>query len=206
MHHCHDIHHMCFLFIFILFIVYLFFLLFIENVQMHLGIHIQCMHKNRACVCFLFYSVICDITTSCHFLTSHVITTTTITMTAITPTNGSSSRGSRCDASQAPGMFFFYPTTTLTSSSTTTTTTTAAVEAWDVMCLEPQVCSFFILPPLWPEAAAAAPLPPLPPPPSLSVFFWNLFHVYFTGNACTSNCTCLSYVLFSFWLWKHMYE
>ena len=77
MHHCHDIHHMCFLFIFI---VYSFFLLFTENVQTCWGICMQCMHKNHACICFLFYSfifclLICDITTSCHFLTSHVITT-----------------------------------------------------------------------------------------------------------------------------------
>ena len=44
----------------------------------------------------------------------------------------------------------------------------AAAGARDAMCLKPQVCSFdfiFILPPLWPPPAAAAPLPPLPPPP-----------------------------------------
>ena len=36
----------------------------------------------------------------------------------------------------------------------------------------------------------------------LYMHFFILFYVYSTRNTCTSNCTHVSYVLFSFWLWK----
>ena len=71
------------------------------------------IHAQFSCMCFNFHFIqffcllICDITTSHHFLTRHVTPQPPSPWLPSTPTNDSSSRGLRCDVSWAIGMFSF---------------------------------------------------------------------------------------------------